>query len=46
MWTAIELVLLKRSKEKAIGVVTTYTVSHILFALDPKVLGTQLVTFS
>jgi hypothetical protein len=51
MWTTIELVLLKKYKdikikEKAIGVVTTYTVSNILFALYPKVLDTELVTFS
>ena len=36
----------KKVKKKAIGVVTIYTVSDILFALYPKVLDTELVTFT
>jgi len=36
----------EKKVKKAIGVVTTYTVSDILFALYPKVLDTELVTFT
>ena len=51
MWDSVKyyrcgLQYWKESKEKAIGVVTIYTVSDILYALYPKVLDTELVTFT
>ena len=36
----------KKVKKKRLEVVTTYTVSDILFALHSKVLDIELVTFS